>query len=184
MGVQAAFAALSAGAQIYGGIQQKSAANEAAAAAQRVGEFNATLIERDIDLLERQRQIINANLVIQEKLKRKDFRGVQGEVVAGFGYAGIDIAQGTPIQVLRENARQFEYEIAVDKFNNAITNQQITDAQEGARLDAELSRMEAGATAASLRSQGTRSLISSIGSAAQIGYQSGIFDRKSGMTIR
>jgi len=104
MGVSAAFSALSAGAQIFGGIQQKNAANEAAAAAQRVGEFNAKLIERDIDLLERQRQIINSNLVIQEKLKRKDFRGVQGEVVAGFGYAGIDIAQGTPIQVLRENA--------------------------------------------------------------------------------
>ena len=177
MGVQAAFAALSAGAQIFGGIQQKNAANEAAAAAQRVGEFNAKLIERDIDLLERQRQIINSNLVIQEKLKRKDFRGVQGEVVAGFGYAGIDIAQGTPIQVLRENARQFEYEIAVDNFNNAIVNQQITDAQEEARLNAELSRMEAGATAASLRAQGTRSLIGAIGSAAQFGYQSGMFIR-------
>jgi hypothetical protein len=175
MGVTASI--VSVGSQIVGGIQQKSAADNAAAAAQRVGEFNATLIERDIGLLERQRQIINSNLVIQEKLKRKDFRGVQGEVAAGFGYAGIDIAQGTPIQVLRENARQFEYEIAVDKFNNAIVNQQITDAQEEARLNAELSRMEAGATAASLRAQGTRSLIGAIGSAAQFGYQSGMFIR-------
>jgi hypothetical protein len=65
--------------------------------------------------------------------------------------------------------------LSVDKFNNAITNQQITDAQEGARLDAEMSRMEAGATAASLRSQGRASLISSIGQAAQFGYQSGMF---------
>ena len=184
MGVSAVFAALSAGTQIIGGVQQNNAAKNAAAAAQKVGEFNAGIIERDIGLLERQRQIINSNLVIQEKLKRKDFRGVQGEVVAGFGYAGIDIAQGTPIQVLRENARQFEYEIAVDKFNNAIVNQQITDAQEEARLNAELSRMEAGATAASLRSQGTRSLISSIGSAAQIGYQSGMFGSQGGMSIR
>lgn len=175
MGITAAIVGV--GSQIIGGIQQQDAAKDAAAAAQRVGEFNATLIERDIGLLERQRQIINSNLVIQEKLKRKDFRGVQGEVVAGFGYAGIDIAQGTPIQVLRENARQFEYEIAVDKFNNAIVNQQITDAQEEARLNAELSRMEAGATAASLRAQGTRSLIGAFGSAAQFSYQSGMFIR-------
>ena len=172
------------GTQVIGGIQQKNAANEAAAAAQRVGEFNATLIERDIGLLERQRQIINTNLVFQEKIKRKEFRGVQGEVVAGFGYAGIDIAQGTPIQVLRENARQFEYEVAVDNFNNAIVNQQITDAQEEARLNAEMSRMEAGATAASLRAQGTRSLISSLGSAAKIGYESGMFGSQGGMSIR
>lgn len=173
MGVTAAV--IGVGTQIVGGIQQQQAANKASDAAQRVGEFNAKLIERDIGLLEKQRQIINSNLVISEKLKRKDFKGVQGEVVAGFGYAGIDIAQGTPVQVLRENARQFEYELAVDKFNNAIVNQQITDAQEEARLNAELSRMEAGATAASLRAQGTRSLIGSIGSAAQFGYQSGIF---------
>lgn len=162
---------------LYQGVQQKQASDRAAEAAQKVGEFNAGIIERDIGLLERQRQIINSNLVIQEKLKRKEFRGVQGEVVAGFGYAGIDIAQGTPIQVLRENARQFEYELAVDKFNNAVVNQQITDAQEEARLNAEMSRMEAGATAASLRAQGTRSLIGAIGSAAQFGYQSGMFIR-------
>ena len=173
MGVTAAV--IGVGTQIVGGIQQEQAANKASDAAQRVGEFNAKLIERDIGLLEKQRQIINSNLVISEKLKRKEFKGVQGEVVAGFGYAGIDIAQGTPVQVLRENARQFEYELAVDKFNNAIVNQQITDAQEEARLNAELSRMEAGATAASLRAQGTRSLIGSIGAAAQFGYQSGIF---------
>ena len=163
------------GTSVAGGVAQKNAADKAAEAAQKVGEFNAKLIERDIGLLEKQRQIINANLVISNKLKRKEFKGVQGEVVAGFGYAGIDIAQGTPVQVLRENARQFEYELSVDKFNNAITNQQITDAQEGARLDAEMSRMEAGATAASLRSQGRASLISSIGQAAQFGYQSGMF---------
>ena len=163
------------GTTLLQGGQQKQASNRAAEAAQEVGEFNARLIERDIGLLEKQRQIINANLVISDKLKRKEFKGVQGEVVAGFGYAGIDIAQGTPVQVLRENARQFEYELAVDKFNNAIVNQQITDAQEEARLNAELSRMEAGATAASLRAQGTRSLIGSIGQAAQIGYQSGMF---------
>ena len=171
------FAEIMFGVNLLQGVQQKQASDRAAEAAQKVGEFNAGIIERDIDLLERQRQIINSNLVIQEKLKRKEFRGVQGEVVAGFGYAGIDIAQGTPIQVLRENARQFEYEVAVDNFNNAIVNQQITDAQEEARLNAELSRMEAGATAASLRAQGTRSLIGAIGSAAQFGYQSGMFIR-------
>jgi len=178
------FAEIMFGVNLLQGVQQKQASDRAAEAAQKVGEFNAGIIERDIGLLERQRQIINTNLVFQEKLKRKEFRGVQGEVVAGFGYAGIDIAQGTPIQVLRENARQFEYEVAVDNFNNAIVNQQITDAQEEARLNAEMSRMEAGATAASLRAQGTRSLISSLGSAAKIGYESGMFGSQGGMSIR
>ena len=40
------------GTQVAGGIAEKKAANKAAAAAQRVGEFNAQIIERDINLAE------------------------------------------------------------------------------------------------------------------------------------
>ena len=75
MGVTAAV--IGVGTQIVGGIQQQQAANKASDAAQRVGEFNAKLIERDIGLLEKQRQIINSNLVISEKLKRKELRLVR-----------------------------------------------------------------------------------------------------------
>lgn len=163
------------GAQAVGGAVEYSAAQKAAAAQKRVGEFNAQIIERDINLLENQRTIINNNLLISNTRKRMEFRKVQGEVVANYAYAGIDIAQGTPMQVLRENARELEYELTVDKFNNYVTNMQINDAQEDARLTAQLSRMEAGASAAALRSQGTASLISGFGSAARIGYDTGTF---------
>lgn len=169
------FAAISAGSSIAGGVAQQSAANQAAANAKAVGEFNAKIIERDINLLENQRTIINNNLLISNTRKRMEFRKVQGEVVANYAYAGIDIAQGTPMQVLRENARELEYELTVDKFNNYVTNMQINDAQEDTRLTAQLSRMEAGASAAALRAQGTASLISGLGSAAQISYTSGLF---------
>ena len=77
--------------------------------------------------------------------------------------------------VLRENARELEYEITVDKFNNYVTNMQINDAQEDAKLTAQMSRMEAGASAAAMRAQGTASLISSFGQAATIGYNSNMF---------
>jgi hypothetical protein len=92
-------------------------------------------------------------------------------VRAGFGSAGIDISQGSPMQILRENAREFQYEQDVAEFNSKIVNMQITDQQENARLNAKMSRMEGGAQAAALRAQGTASLISSIGQAAQIGYE-------------
>jgi len=78
--------------------------------------------------------------------------------------------------VLRQNAREFEYDQAIADFNNSVTNMQINDAQENARLSAELSRMEGGAQAATLRAQGTQSLISSFGRAATAGYERGLFD--------
>ena len=168
----ALFQALSLGATLLGGLSQRSSANRAAAAADRAAQFNAGLIERDIGLLEKQREIINRNFLIEGKRSRSKFeREVQGAVRAGFGYAGIDMSQGTPVEVLRENAREFEYEATVEQMTNEIANMQISDEQETARLNAELARMEGGAQAAGLRAQGTASLIKSFGSAAQQAYE-------------
>jgi len=166
-----AFAGITAGASVLGGIAAKNTADRAAAAAKAVGEKNAQIIERDLTILENTRKITNANLLLDEKRARYRFSGTQGTVVAGFAGAGIDIAQGTPMRVLRQNAREFEYDVKVAEFNNAVTNMKITDAQEGVRLSAEMSRMEGGYQAAAMRSQGTASLISGIGSAARFGYE-------------
>jgi hypothetical protein len=166
---------LMAGTQIASGIASKRAADRAAEAAREAGEFNATMIERDIDLLEKQRGILNAQFAIDDKRSRDAFeRDVQGTVRASTGYAGFDMSQGTPMQVLRSNAREFEYQRSVEEFNNEVANMQISDAQEDARLRAELSRMEGGAQAEALGARGTASLISSTGGAATTAYETGI----------
>ena len=172
----ALFPILALGASVLGGVSQKRAADRAAAAALKAGEFNAKIIERDIDLLERQRQIFNANFLVDAQRSKRAFeRDVQGAVKAGFGFAGIDISQGSPLQILRENAREFQYERDVAEFNREIVNMQISDQQETSRLNAELSRMEGGAQAAGLRASGRASLIGSVGQAAQIGYEYKLF---------
>lgn len=170
------FQFLALGASLLGGITQKKASDKAAEAAKAAGEFNAKIIERDIDLLERQRQIFNANFLVEaERSFRRFEEDVQGSVRAGFGFAGIDISNGSPLQVLRENAREFQYQQDVAEFNRQIVNMQISDQQESARLNAQLSRMEGGAQAAGLRASGTASLIGSVGQAAQIGYEYKLF---------
>jgi hypothetical protein len=162
------FSVISLGATLLGGLSQKRAADRASDAADRAAQFNAGLIERDIGLLERQREIINRNFLIEGKRAAKFFeRDIQGTARAGFGYSGIDMGQGTPVEIIRENAREFEYQRTVEEMNNEIVNMQISDEQETARLNAELARMEGGAQAAGLRAQGTQSLIRSFGSAAQ-----------------
>ena len=169
------FALISTGVQVAGAISSKKAADKAAAAALRAGEFNASIIERDIDLFERQRGIMNAQFAIDSERAASAFEGkVQGLVRASTGYAGFDMSQGTPMAVLRQNAREFDYEQSVNKFNNEIANLQISDAQEEARLNAELSRMEGGMAAASARASGTAALISGFGGAAKTAYETGL----------
>jgi len=157
---------------LTGAIKQKNASDKAAEKAQAAANFNAEMIERDIGLLERQRGIINAQFGIDKIRNREEFeRFVQSEVRANTGYAGFDMHMGTPLTTLRINAREFDYEAAVNEFNNEMINMQISDAQEEARLNSKLARMEGGSAAASLRAQGTASLISGLGQVAQLGYE-------------
>lgn len=170
------FEVLTLGMNILGGLQSKSASNAAARRAQEAANFNASLIERDIDLLEKQRGIINANFLVQQERARYAFeRDVQATARSGFAYAGFDISVDTPMEILRDNAREFDYEQSVARFNNMVTNMQITDEQENAKLNAELARMEGASQASGLRAAGTRSLISSLGQTAQMGYEMDIF---------
>jgi len=172
------FGLISLGVSLLGGINANNAANNAADKAKEAGEFNAKIIERDIDLLEKQRQIFNANFLVKADRSRRTFeRDVQGSVRAGFGFAGFDMSQGSPLQILRENAREFQYEQDVNEFNRGITNMQISDEQESARLNAELSRMGGNAQASGIRASGTASLIGAVGQAAGIGYEYKLFGR-------
>lgn len=156
------------------GLYRKNMSDKAAERAQEAANFNAEMIERDIGLLERQRGIINAQFAIEQERERRAFeRDIQGTARAGFGYAGFDMSGGTPLAVLRINAREFDYQAAVNEFNNEMTNMQISDEQENARLNAELQRMEGASAAAGLRSQGTAAFISGLGSAATTAYERG-----------
>ena len=157
---------------LLGAAKQQSAANKAAAAAKAAGDFNAKIIERDIDLLEKTRGILNANFLVQQTRFTDAFeREVQGTAKAGFGYGGFDMSAGTPLAVLRHNAREFDYEQKVREFENSLQNMQIDDEQEGLKMSAELSRMEAGMAAASARAQGQVSMLNALSNAATTIYK-------------
>jgi len=170
-------AIIGAGANIVGGISQRNAGNAAGAAAQTAANFNASIIERDIGLLGRQRGIINQNFEIDTVRAGEAFeREIQGTAKAGFGYAGVDMSSGTPFAVLQANAKEFDYAMSVAEFNNEMTNLQISDQQEDARLQAQLARMGGAASRSAYRSQGRASLISGVGNAGIGLAGSGYFD--------
>ncbi len=176
MEVTTALAIANFGLGLFGASKSKSAADRAAEAAREAAEFNAKIVERDIDILERQSKLVDVSQVLREKVSRFRFSQMQGSVITGFASAGIDIAQGTPMRVLRQNAREFEYDMAVNRFNDSVTQMQIADGKENARLSAELMRMEGAAQAGAISAQGTKSLISGIGQAFQYASGAGLFD--------
>lgn len=162
---------------VFGGISEKSASDKAAKKAQEIANFNAEIILRDVELLKKQADIINGNAILRERMDRYNFELMQGDVKVGYGYGGIDIAVGTPIRVMRENARNFELDMLINQRNDSIALAQIADAQEDVVLQAELAQMGGAAQASALRAQGTQALINAVGSAATTAYQRGTFDR-------
>ncbi len=176
MEVTTALAIANFGLGLFGASKSKSAADRAAEAAQEAANFNADIIERDLDILDRQSKLVDVAKVLREKRGRFDFANLQGSVVTGYAANGIDIASGTPMRKLRQNARVFEYDMAVQRFNDSVTQMKIADAKENVKLTAELTRMEGGASAGALRAQGTQSLIAGIGSSLNYGMGSGLFD--------
>ena len=163
---------------LFTGMSQKNASDKAAAKAQEIANFNAEIIERDIGLLQKQADLINANAILREKMDRFNFGKLQGGVVTATSYGGFDISEGTPMAVLVENAQMFELDMLINQRNDAIAIEQIADAQEDVKLQAELARMGGAAQASALRAQGTQALIAGVGSALNTGYTRGYFDRQ------
>ena len=170
MNIVAALTGIKIVTDLYAGNRAKKASDAAAAKAQEAANFNADIIMRDVDILEKQREIINANYELDAVRNARFFeRDVQGKTRAGYGYANIDMSHGTPIKVMLDNAREFDHSQKVADFNNEITNMQINDAIEETKLTAELTRKAGVANAAGLPASGTASLIKSFSSAAKTG---------------
>ena len=161
---------------IFGGLSAKRSSDKAAQKAQEIANFNAEIIERDFGLLQKQADIINANAALREARDRYNFDLLQGDTIVGFSYGGIDICEGTPMRVMRENARNFELDMLINQRNDSIAIEQIANAQEDVMLQAELARMGGMAQASALRAQGTQSLINAVGNAFTTSYRRGMFD--------
>ena len=98
-----------------------------------------------------------------------------GSSVVG-GISSKRAADSAALEILRSNAREMDYQLAVGEFNNEVANLQISDAQEDSRLNAELTRMSGQATGMQLKAEGRASLISGIGAGAKSAYNSGLFE--------
>ena len=100
---------VTAGTALLNAFTQKAAYDNAADAAREVGEKNAQLIERDIDLLGKQIDIVNTNHNIFKTRRKIGLDQVQSEVRANTAFANIDIASETTFEVLSRNAREYDF---------------------------------------------------------------------------
>ena len=164
--------AIGIGLQLYSSSKARSAANKGAAQAVAIGNKNAEIIERDIDIAKRQIEILYENLRISNERKREGFKAVQGSVLNVSLGSGIT-SRGTPQEVLMKNATEFNYELAIDDYNTSIAVEEQEDLIEEAKLRAEISRMGGMAESSALRARGTQALLKGFSNAIGLADEEG-----------
>ena len=94
----------------------KSQADKAASQAKAIGEKNAQIILRDIEIAQQQIDTYRQNLEISNERKTRKFGAVQGSVINLALGRGMT-SRGSPQDILIDNASEFEYELAIDAYN-------------------------------------------------------------------
>ena len=160
------FELISTGLQLFGAYNSYQTGKDAGAAALAIGAKNAKIIERDIDIAKRQKEILQRNLELSNARKTKAFGAYQAGARAATLGQGLT-SRGTPQDVLIENLKEFNYELSIDAYNTEIALLEQDDLIEETRLRAEISRMGGQAEKSALMAQGKAGLIT--GAAGGIG---------------
>ena len=118
-----------------------SAAVQQGAAAKAAGQFNANMAERNAKVAEQQAEMIKRSSEFDINRFREDFSDIQASTGTAFRHNGFIATGGTPLQVLLDNAREADTEIALRRYNASIGEQQALESATEQRLQGRLDRM-------------------------------------------
>jgi hypothetical protein len=118
-----------------------SAAVQQGAAARAAGQFNANMAERNAKVAEQQAEQIKRSSEFDINRFRDNFADLQATAAQAFRYNGFVATGGTPLQVLLDNAREADTEIALRRYNASIGEQQALESATEQRLQGRLDRM-------------------------------------------
>lgn len=121
------------------------AAVQQGAAANAAGRFNAQMSERNAQIAEQQAEQIKRSSEFDINRFRDNFSELQASTAQAFRYNGFVATGGTPLQVLLNNAREADEEIAMRRYNASIGEQQALESATEQRLQGRLQRMQGAA---------------------------------------
>ena len=84
----------------------------------------------------------------------------------GFRYRGVELAEGTPVDVLINNVGAFEYDKKVMEYNTTIAQQEQDEIATFARMKGQIASMQGRARSNLYMTQATTSLL---GGASKVG---------------
>jgi len=123
----------------------------------KTAQYNAQLYEIDAVNSENEAITTQAKADMEISRFRQNIRGLQGQVVQGYASSGVDVSQGTPMDVLEQNYQNAKVDEALIQYNANLQKTNLRNQAGRSRFQGAAaiqtgkykkfaSRLEAGAT--------------------------------------
>ena len=157
--------AATAGSALLGASAQYNAGKQAEATAQ----FNAAQMDRDAQLAEQDALRVQEVAEFDLNRFRRSIRTLQSDVRHGYAKSGVDISEGTPLDILEENYKMAKDDEYLIQYDADVRKAALHNQAEGARFQAkaEIQMGKYAKLGAKYKAMGTL-----LGGAADAGQQS------------
>jgi len=124
--------AATAGSALLGASAQYNAGKQAEATAQ----FNAAQMNRDAQLAEQDALRVQEVAEFDLNRFRRSIRTLQSDVRHGYAKSGVDISEGTPLDILEENYKMAKDDEYLIQYDADVRKAALHNQAEGARFQA------------------------------------------------
>jgi isopentenyl diphosphate isomerase/L-lactate dehydrogenase-like FMN-dependent dehydrogenase len=142
-------------------------ASQAASAAKATGIANQKGFERAAKVIEQQQEVVDAQFSNQVFQFNRTFKQNQANTEVLYLKSGVDL-DGTPEDVLAENARNAQYELNIMDYNNKLAKKKLDDDATMMRYRGEIAFAEGQNLASSYKYKAFGSVLSGIGGSAKL----------------
>tara|TARA_R100000458_G_C8186403_1_gene181629 strand:+ start:134 stop:640 length:507 start_codon:yes stop_codon:yes gene_type:complete len=127
--------------------------------ASRIGAANAALTGFDIQVADHNKTAIEQKFQLDTERADIEFKGLQAETAMAYRFRGVDLSEGTPLDMLTRNVEEYEFDKLIAEREKDLQIQKQTQFQSFKRMERDIGLMTAKAQSSAFRQQGFASLL-------------------------
>ena len=171
MGITTALMVAGTAASVMGSMSAAKGAKAAGKQALRTAEYNKAIRDRNARVAEQDADFRDRVTERQEVRARDDFAKLQAQGRVAYAKSGVVASSGTPLEILMNNANEFEEDISLNEMQGATESGRIRETGVNQRLAGNLALLEGQSQKLAADTRARGHMFSALKSAVSGGYQ-------------
>lgn len=127
--------------------------------ASRIGAANAALTGFDIQVGDHNKTAIEQKFQLDTERADIEFKGLQAETAMAYRFRGIDLSEGTPLDMLTRNVEEYKFDKLIAEREKDLQIQKQTQFQSFKRMERDIGLMSAKGQSSAFKQQAFASLL-------------------------